>query len=264
MDFFRRDGVVLHYRLTGPIGAPALALVNSLGTDARIWDGVIAALSGRFRILSYDKRGHGLSDVPEGDYALADHVDDLAALLDHAGIGTLALGGVSVGGLIAQGFALAHPQRIKALMLCNTAPRIGDDAMWNTRIADVRQNGMAALADPVMQRWLSPGFRAAQPDALSGWRNMFLRTDPAGYIGTCATLRDTDLRAAISAITAPTLVVAGSDDLATPPDLVRTCADSIAGARFEILDGVGHIPSIEKPALLAGMFGHFLSEVRHG
>src|SRR5690606_34739879 len=113
MDFFRRDGVVLHYRLTGPIGAPALALVNSLGTDARIWDGVIAALSGRFRILSYDKRGHGLSDVPSGDYTLADHIADLAALLDHSGIDKLALGGVSVGGLIAQGFALAHPDRLK-------------------------------------------------------------------------------------------------------------------------------------------------------
>src|SRR5690606_8008920 len=121
--FTRIDGTLLCYRLSGPAGAPELVLANSLGTDARIWDGVIERLSGSYRILSYDKRGHGLSDSPAGDYSLDDHLDDLLGLLDHVGMERPALAGVSVGGLIAQGSALRHPNRLAALILCASAPR---------------------------------------------------------------------------------------------------------------------------------------------
>lgn len=258
------NGVLLHYRLAGLAGAPVIALVNSLGTDVRIWDEVIAHLMPRYRLLSYDKRGHGLSDTPAGDYSLDDHIDDLIGLLDHLGIDRLALAGVSVGGLIAQGFALREPQRLSALILCNTAAKVGDAAGWNERIATVLDRGMGAIADAVMDRWFSPGFQRERADELAGWRNLFLRSDPVGYAATCATLRDTDLTAAISGITTPTLVVAGSADRATPPDLVRGCAEAIPGARFEILDGVGHIPSVEQPAALAALIGHFLGDNRHG
>src|SRR5690606_13856797 len=115
--------------------------------------------------------GHGLSDSPEGDYRLADHLDDLEGLLDHVGFDRLALGGVSVGGLIAQGFALRAPERLAALVLCNTAPLMGDAAMWAARIETVRRQGLAGLADMVTERWFSPDFRAARPDDLAGWRN---------------------------------------------------------------------------------------------
>lgn len=263
MDFARINGVLLHYRLAGPEGAAVVALANSLGTDARIWDGVIARLSSRYRVLSYDKRGHGLSDTPPGDYALNDHVDDLLGLLDHLGIDRLALAGVSVGGLIAQGLALRAPQRLTALVLCDTAPKVGDAAGWNSRIDTVRNQGLSAIADLVMDRWFSPGFQQQQPDELAGWRNLFLRSDPLGYMATCATLRDTDLTTQIGAIAVPTLVVAGAADRSTPVDLVRSCADSIAGALFEILDGVGHIPSIEQPAALAALMTEFFTEVGH-
>ncbi|HEV7346606.1 MAG TPA: 3-oxoadipate enol-lactonase [Devosia sp.] len=264
MDFVRINGVLLHYRLAGPADAPVLALANSLGTDARIWDGVIASLSARYRILSYDKRGHGLSGTPPGDYGLDDHVDDLLGLLDHLGIARLALAGVSVGGLIAQGLALRAPERLAALVLCDTAPRVGDAAGWNTRIETVRKEGLAAIADGVMERWFSPGFQQQRPEELAGWRNLFLRSDPAGYAATCATLRDTDLTGRTGAIAAPTLVVAGEADRATPVELVRTCADAIAGARFEVMPGVGHIPSIEQPAALAALIEAFLKENSHG
>lgn len=264
MNCVRIKDVLLHYRLTGPAGAPVLALVNSLGTDARIWDGVIARLSSRYRILSYDKRGHGLSDTPPGDYALDDHVDDLAGLLEHLGIRQLALAGVSVGGLIAQGFALRAPDRLSALVLCDTAPKVGDAAGWNARIDTVRRDGLGAIADMVMDRWFSPGFQQQQPDELALWRNLFLRSDPLGYAATCATLRDTDLSADISRIATPTLVVAGEADRSTPPDLVRACAAAIAGARFETLPDVGHIPSIEQPAALAALIQGFLKENGHG
>ena len=264
MNFARINGVLLHYRLSGPAGAPVVALANSLGTDARIWDGVIEHLFDRYRVLSYDKRGHGLSDTPPGDYGLGDHVDDLLGLLDHLAIDRLALAGVSVGGLIAQGLALRSPERLVALVLCDTAPKVGDAAGWNARIDTVRSQGLSAIADPVMDRWFSPGFQQQRQDELAGWRNLFLRSDPVGYAATCATLRDSDLTAQIGSIAVPTLVVAGEADRSTPVELVRACAEAIPGARFEILPGAGHIPSIEQPAVLAALMMDFLTEVGHG
>lgn len=263
MTFARINGTLLHFRLVGPEGAPALVFVNSLGTDARIWDDAIAALSVHCRCLSYDKRGHGLSDAPAGDYTLDDHLDDLTGLLDHAGIGPAVVVGVSVGGLIAQGLALRAPERVAGLVLCCTAPRMGDAAMWDARIETARTRGLLPLADPVMERWFSPGFRAQRPTDLAGWRNLFLRTDPQGYANTCATLRDTDLMDLISGISAPALVLAGEADLAAPVALVRNCL-AIPGSRLEVLPGVGHIPSIEQPAVLAGLIQDFLKEVGHG
>ncbi|MBJ3786103.1 3-oxoadipate enol-lactonase [Devosia sediminis] len=263
MSFVRINGTLLHYRLVGPEGAPALVFVNSLGTDARIWDEVIAALSETHSCLSYDKRGHGLSDAPDGDYALDDHLDDLAGVLDHAGIERAVLVGVSVGGLISEGFALRHPERVAGLVLCCTAPRMGDTAMWTARIETARSRGLEPMVDAVMERWFSPGFRAKRPVELAGWRNLFLRTDPQGYANTCATLRDTDLTTAIAGITAPALIVAGSADLAAPVDLVRSGL-AIPGARLEVIEGVGHIPSIEQPGILVGLIQNFLKEVGHG
>lgn len=263
MAFARINGTLLHFRTSGPVGAPALVFINSLGTDARIWDEVIATFAGSHFCLSYDKRGHGLSDAPAGDYGLDDHLGDLLGLMDHVGIARATLVGVSIGGLIAQGAALQAPDRVGSLVLCCTAPRMGDAAMWNARIEAARNTGMQPLADAVMERWFSPGFRSQRATELAGWRNLFLRTDPIGYANTCATLRDTDLSAAITGIAAPTLIVAGDADLAAPVDLVRNCT-VIPGSRFEIFEGVGHIPSIEQPARLAGLMGDFLEEVGHG
>lgn len=264
MAFARINDVLLHYRLQGPAGAPVLALSNSLGTDARIWDAVIALLEGRYRILSYDKRGHGLSDAPGGDYKIDDHVDDLAGLLDHLGMDRLALAGISVGGLIGQSFALRYPERLAALVLCDTAPKVGDDAMWNGRMEAVRRDGMASIAGAVMVRWFTEAFRRDRADELAGWQNMFERMPVPGYVGTCAALRDADLRDAIGAIAVPTLVVVGDQDLSTPVDLVRDAAARILGAHFEVIAGSGHIPSIEQPQALAALMTRFLSEVGHG
>lgn len=264
MAFVRTNGIVLHYRLHGPEGAPAVAFVNSLGTDARIWDEVIERLAARYRILSYDKRGHGLSDAPPGDYTLADHVQDLVGLLDQAGMSTAAVAGVSVGGLIAQGLALSHPDRLKALVLCDTAPKFGNPQMWTDRIAAIRAGGMGAIADAIMERWFSAGFRSGRPADLAGWRNLFLRTDVEGYCGTCATLRDSDLTGEIGRIATPTLVVVGDEDGSTPVPVVRACAEATPGARFEIIPQAGHIPSIEQPAAVAALLTQFFEEAGHG
>jgi len=263
MSFVRINSTLLHYRLTGPDGAPALVFVNSLGTDARIWDAVIAAFAGRYRCLSYDKRGHGLSDAPAGEYSLDDHLDDLGGLLERLNIDRAVVIGVSIGGLIAQGFALRAPERVAGLVLCCTAPRMGDAAMWAARIETARSQGLAPMADPVMERWFSPDFRRYRPDDLAGWRNLFVRTNPLGYASCCATLRDTDLTAQIVGIPAPALIVAGGADLAAPVELVRGCS-AISHSRFEILEGVGHIPSIEQPARLSALIEDFLKEAAYG
>ena len=263
MAFARVNGIVLHYRLSGKKGMPCLALANSLGTDGRIWDQVIGLLADRYQIISYDKRGHGLSTAPAGDYTIDANVADLAGLLDQLGVDRLALAGVSIGGLIGQRFALLHPDRLAALILCDTAARLGDAAMWNGRIEAVRSQGLASIADAVMARWFTEPFRRQSPDDLVGWQTMFERMPAQGYIGTCAALRDADLREAIGAIAVPTLVVAGEQDLSTPPDLVRDMAAAIPGARFELIAGSGHIPSIEQPAVLAGLMTQFFNEVGH-
>lgn len=263
MAFAGVNGIHLHYRLAGNAKGLPLVLANSLGTDARIWDDIIAALGGAYRIISYDKRGHGLSDSPSGDYPLDDHIDDLAGLLTHLEVRQCVLAGVSIGGLIAQGFALRHPKQLAGLILCDTAPKVGDAAMWNGRIASVREGGLAAIADGVTARWFTEGFRRDRAIELAGWRNMFERMPVAGYIGTCASLRDADLRDQIKAINVPTLVVVGADDLSTPPDLVRDMAGRIAGARLEVIANCGHIPSIEQPEVLAAMLRDFIQQVGH-
>ena len=261
MAFAPVNDMVLHFRVEGSEDAPALVLVNSLGTDARIWDSVIARLAGRYRVISYDKRGHGLSDSPGGDYSLDDHVSDLAGLLQFLGIERVALAGVSVGGLIAQDFALRYPDRLAALVLCDTAAKVGDVAMWHERIATARQLGLAALAGPVMARWFTERFRRERPAEVAGWRNMLARMPVDGYAGTCAALRDADLRGAIAAITVPTLVVVGEQDLATPVELVRGMAQAIPGSQFVTIPDCGHIPSIEQPQALTALMTRFLNEV---
>lgn len=263
MDFARVNGLTLHYRMTGRPGGPVIVLANSLGTDARIWDGVIARLADRYGILSYDKRGHGLSDAPPGPYSLDGHAADLEGLLDHLGLGDFALAGISVGGMIAQRVALRRPGRVKALILCDTAARIGAAASWNERIEAVRTRGMAAIADAVLDRWFTQAFRRDRPAELAGWRNMLLRTPAEGYAGTCAALRDADLTADVPAIGLRTLVVSGAEDLATPPDVVRALADLLPDARFEIVPDAAHIPSIEQPEKLATLMEDYFREVGH-
>lgn len=264
MNFARINGVLLHYRLAGPAGAPVVVLANSLGTDGRIWDGVIALLAETYRVVSYDKRGHGLSDIPAGEYSLDDHLDDLFGLVDHLGIERFALGGVSIGGLITQGAALRAPERLTALVICNSAAKSGDEAFWAARMNAVLDNGVGSIADGIMERWFSPKFRAERTEELAGWCNMFLRCDAEGYAATCATLRDADLRDKIGAITLPALLVAGEQDLAMPVAQVQATAKAIAGARFEIFPGVGHIPSIEEPEKLARLMTEFFKGAGHG
>lgn len=263
MLFARVNGIVLHYALTGDAGLPVVVFSNSLGTDFRIWDDVAARLAGRYRLLRYDKRGHGLSEATPAPYGLVDHVEDLTALLGHLSIERAAVVGLSVGGLIAQGLAARHPELVAALVLSNTAHKIGTEQSWNTRIETVRRDGMGAIVDTVMKLWFSPAFRSDDNAAFAGCRTMLLRSPVEGYVGTCAAVRDADLTESTRALKPPTLCLAGGHDGSTPPDLVRSMADLIKGSEFRVIADAGHIPCVEQPAAVADLIGHFLKGARY-
>ncbi|MEX6506383.1 3-oxoadipate enol-lactonase [Jiella sp. M17.18] len=264
MPFARVNGIVVHYRLEGEAGAPALVLINSLGTDFRIWDDVVARLSGSFRILRYDKRGHGLSEATPAPYAMATHVADLAALIDHVGLDKPLVVGLSIGGMIAQGYAADRPERLAGLVLMDTAHKIGTPQSWNERIEAIEAGGIAALAGPILERWFTPDYRRPDNPAFTGYANMLTRTPVEGYLGSCAALRDADYTEEARELALPVLCVVGDQDGSTPPDLVRSTSELIEGALFEIIAGAGHLPCIEQPEATAALVEDFAQSVFEG
>jgi 3-oxoadipate enol-lactonase len=254
------NGVHLHYRRSGHPQAPAVVFANSLGTDLRIWDAVLEHLGSGIQSLCYDKRGHGLSDDPPSPYTIDDHIDDLAGLLEHEGIHKAVICGVSVGGMIALGLAARRPDDVRALILCDTAHKIGSDALWNERIALIRQHGIESMADAILERWFSGAFRSANQPAVAGWRNMLVRTPVDGYVGTCMALRDADLTSAARALNLPVRCLAGSEDGATPPGLVKFMSGLIPSSRFQVVEGVGHLPCIEAPSEMAAVIADVVQE----
>lgn len=264
MPFIEAGGLTVHYELSGPADKPVLMLANSIGTGFHIWDELTAELTDRFRVLRYDMRGHGLSEaVPvegEAGYSMDDLAGDAVALLDALGIAKAHLCGLSIGGMMAQRFAVRTPERLDRLVLCDTAALIGPASLWADRVATIRSRGLAALADGVMLRWFTEGFRTGRPEQIRGYTAMFTRTSPDGYIGCAMAIRDADLRADATRIAAPTLVVVGDQDLATTPAQMKELADAVPGARFAIVEGAAHIPCVEQPAVLARLIGDFLAE----
>lgn len=248
-------GRALHYRVDGPPDGPALVLSNSLGTDFRIWAPMLAHLPPGYRILRYDTAGHGLSDLA-GARSIADHAEDLLALMDRAGIARATLVGLSVGGLIAQALYRAAPARVDRLVFCDTAHRIGTDDVWNTRIEAIERDGMGAVAEATLERWFTAPFRETAAD-FPLWRTMLLRTPVAGYCDLGRAIRDADFTDACAGIAVPALCVCGAEDGSTPPALMRDFAARMPDARYVELPECGHIPCVEQPAHLAGEIAAF-------
>ena len=249
----------LYYVVDGPADAPALLLSNSLGSTADMWSQQVPALARHLRVVRYDTRGHGKSAVAEGEYRFEQLASDAVELLDHLGIARAHACGLSMGGPTVMQLALAHPDRVGKLVLCNTAARIGSAEGWSARIDAVKQNTLAAMAPTLVERWLSDSYRKAQPGLTQVLTDMLRRTPDAGYNANCAALRDGDLRDRVGAIKAPTLVIGGTHDVAATPQQGRELAEAIPGARYAELDA-SHISNWEAPEAFTRLLLDFLLE----
>lgn len=247
MKYFESDGVRLAYQIDGPEDAPALVLLNSLGTDRRMWNPQLPWLGHELRLVRYDCRGHGASNVPEGPYTIEQLGHDLLALLDTLQIEQAHICGLSLGGMIAQWFAANYPERVDHVVFANTGARIGTLESWNTRIEAVRTGGMAAIRDTVLARFLSAGFRKQHPEVVQWVGEMLDSSNPVGYTAACAAVRDADLHDLLPQIHAPSLVIGGDLDESTPPSLVRELHAVLKGSELVIFDEVAHLSSIEQP-----------------
>ena len=236
----------IHYVLEGPASAPPLVLAHALGTGLSLWDPQARALAGSYRVLRYDARGHGRTSVTEGPYAIAQLARDAIGLMDALTLGAVHFCGLSLGGLVGMWLAAHAPARVRTLALCNTAAQIGTTEAWNARIGAVQAGGMAAVRDTALERWFRPGFGVRAPETLASARAMLEETPAQGYAGCCADIRDGDQAHGLAAIAAPTLVIAGRDDPATPPADGRRLAGAIAGARYVELEAA-HLSNLEDP-----------------
>lgn len=258
--FIGVDGRTVHCRSDGPPDGSALVFVNSLGSDLRIWDDVVAELSSHYRCLRYDKPGHGLSDKSESGYGLATQTRTLLAVLDSFEVESAAIVGISVGGLIALHTARRHSGRVSALVLCDTAARIGSAERWNERIRLVHEEGLAAVAERIAVGWFAPSFPQRAPAAVRGYVNMLARTASEGYVGTCAMLRDSDEEQGLPSIGCPALVITGGHDRGTPIEQGGSLAARLPRGRFSEIRDAGHLPCVERPRELARLMEDFFEE----
>jgi 3-oxoadipate enol-lactonase len=249
------------YRDDGPRDAPALVMLHALGLDGGVFDPVLPLLPPGLRVIRPDMRGHGATDVPAPPYAMGALVRDVERLLDHLGVTDAVVLGLSIGGLIAQGLAVKRLDLVRGLILSNTAARLGNDTLWQGRIAQVRAGGMAAIADATLERWFGRAFRAT--GAAAPFRDRLLACNPEGWQGAAAAIAGTDFYTPTASLTLPALVIAGSEDGSVPPDLVRETADLIAGADYRLIRGAGHLPFVEKPQDYAQAVCTFLARIAH-
>jgi 3-oxoadipate enol-lactonase/4-carboxymuconolactone decarboxylase len=263
MPFATSHGARLYWRLDGAADKPVLVMLNSIGLDLSLYDLAVPHLTPDFRVLRLDTRGHGASDAPAGDYSLDLLADDVLAVMDAAGVGKASICGTSLGAMIAMALAPRAPERVEALILACTSPAM-DPSTWDQRLALIRAEGLGAIVEGVLGRFFSSAFRARRPDVIDTVRAGILAQSPDGYCGCGAAIRDMALLDRLSAIVAPTLVLTGAQDVATPFEgHGDRIVAAISGARHAVVEGA-HLPSLEAPAAFAGAIRGFLAEVLHG
>ena len=259
-----RETVAVNHVFEGPEGSPVLVLSNSLGATLEMWDAQAPSLRERFRLLRYDARGHGPSPAPPGPYEIGDLGRDVLALLDSLGAERFSFCGLSIGGMVGMWLASEVPGRLDRLVLLCTAARLAPEA-WQERAEKVRAGGVGAVADAVVERWFTPEFRASRPETHQWAGRMLRATDPEGYAGCCEAIRDMDLRERLGRITAPTLVLAGDEDPATPPEHGELIRDSVPDAVFELIPHAAHLANVEQPeAITRAILAHMGPAAREG
>jgi 3-oxoadipate enol-lactonase/4-carboxymuconolactone decarboxylase len=256
MPFVDIHGHAIHVAIDGPPGAPAILLMHSLGSGMQVWDAQAAALARELRVVRFDVRGHGLSELSAAPFTLDDLAADALAVLDAFGIAAAHVGGVSLGGLIAQAIAARAPDRVRSLILCDTALAIPPPALWYQRAAAARAGGMAPLADGTMSRWVSPAY-AASP-AGRGLRALLVRTPAEGYAAAAEALAVADFTRTSAQIRVPTLVIVGALDPSTPVDSAEALRDTIPGATLRVIPDALHLPLVEVPDVVTAAIRDFV------
>lgn len=254
------DGTAIAWESIGADDAPAVVLVHSLGLDMRLWDPQVPALSEAHRVVRLDLRGHGSSDCPPGPYSVERLSRDVLAVADGAGVDRFHLCGQSLGGQVALWLAAHHPDRLRSVIYCNTAPKIGDKAMWEARVAAVREGGLASIRDAWLERVFSPSTARERPELLEAVGETFVRTDPEGYTGCCRAIADADLWPLVGRHDLPSLIIAGAEDPVIPPDESRRLHQRIPGSRLVVLEGAAHVSNVERPDEFSSVLREFLEE----
>jgi 3-oxoadipate enol-lactonase len=251
------DGCTIHVEVEGPERAPVLMLSNSLGTNLHMWDEQVGPFTRHFRLVRYDRRGHGRSGVPKGPYTMERLGRDVLAVLDGLGIAKINWCGLSMGGMVGVWLGANAADRIDKLILSNTAAYFPDPSIWDGRIKMVRDKGLAGIVDANMERWFTKEFRERSPQAMAKMREMFLATDVDGYIGCGEAIRDMDHRPLLAKITRPTLVIAGKYDPATTLAAGEFIKEHIPAANIAVLEAA-HISNLEQPQAYADTVLRFL------
>ena len=257
------NGIQMNYVLEGPANAPMVTMSHSLATDLSMWDPQAKALAGRYRVLRYDTRGHGGTDAPGSPYTLTHLADDARSLLKALGIARTHWIGLSMGGMIGQTLALSSPEILQSLSLCDTSSRIPADMkhVWDERIATVEAKGMEPMVEPTVARWFTPKFIESHKDVIEPVRAMIRRTPAKGYIGCCHAIKALDLTDRLKAITLPTLIIVGAQDMGTPLAASQAINQQIKGSELVVLDPASHLSNLEQPEAFTNDLEQFLKRV---
>ncbi|MFG1767149.1 3-oxoadipate enol-lactonase [Micromonospora parva] len=252
----------LHLTVDGPTAAPVLLLGSSLGTAAAMWDPQVPALARRFRVIRYDHLGHGRSAVPPGPYTLDLLGRELLRTLDDLDVPWVHYAGLSLGGMVGMWLATYAPERVRRLALLCTSASLGPPEQWRDRAATVRAEGLPTIADAVVARWFTPAFAAARPEVVAAHRAMLTATPPHGYAACCEAIAAMDLRPDLGRVVAPTLVIAGADDPATPVPHAREIVGRIPQARLAVVDAAAHLANVEQPEQVCRLLLRHFDEER--
>ncbi|HEX9761892.1 MAG TPA: alpha/beta fold hydrolase [Acidimicrobiia bacterium] len=254
---------IIDWAVTNPGAPDTILLLHSLGTNRTMWDGQVEWLAASgWRVIAVDLPGHGRSTASRAPYTVDTLARDLKEVSEICGAEEFVVTGISIGGLIGLWLAINLPERVSALIVANTAARLGSEAFWADRIAAVQAGGMEAIRGPVVSRFFAPGFEATHPELFIRYNAIFSSNDPTGYAGCCALLRDTDLTSEVGSIRCPTLVIGGGLDLAAPPEQSEWLHRSIGGSRLEIFEGAAHLSNLDQPDLFNEALVSFLTHPR--
>src|SRR5438094_6525822 len=256
------NGISMNYTFDGPANAPVVTMSHSLATDLGMWDPTVPALTGRFRVLRYETRGHGKTEAPRGPYTLDQLADDAQALLRALGIQRTHWVGLSMGGMIGQARARKAPELFASHSLCDTSSRIPPEAkpLWDERIHTAETKGMEPLVEGTLSRWFTAPFKEKGGSVVETVRGMIRSTPPAGYIGCCQAISGLNLTDRISAIKAPTLIIVGEDDQGTPVAASKVMNERIQGSQLVILKSAAHLSNMEQPEAFTNALTGFLSK----